>query len=197
MSLLQFVIIIAAIVFILFGVDLYKRKKMNILHFIVFLWGGAAVILFAFNQELLDSFGRFFGIARGADLLVYWGVILLFYFYIELLNQHTKDKQQLTRLISTQAINECWNHFKDKITSYKNKEEKVWIYSHKFIKELLELNNFKIIKSKNFHILSPLIYRFYKNEKVASKFSIFDSFLSYIPFLKNYSSNIILLCQKV
>ena len=36
-----------------------------------------------------------------------------------------------------------------------------------------------------------------KNEKVASKFSIFDSFLSYIPFIKNYSSNIILLCQKV
>ena len=61
----------------------------------------------------------------------------------------------------------------------------------------VELNNFKIIKSKNFHILSPLIYRFYKNEKVASKFSIFDSFLSYIPFFKNYSSNIILLCQKV
>ena len=93
------------------------------------------------------------------------------------------------------------NSFKKKAnivnTFYKNKEEKVWIYSHKFIKELLELNNFKIIKSKNFHILSPLIYRFYKNEKVASKFSIFDSFLSYIPFLKNYSSNIILLCQKV
>lgn len=61
-------------------------------------------------------------------------------------------------------------------TFYKNKEEKVWVYSHKFIEELLALNNFKIIKSKNFHILSPLIYRFYKNEKIASKFSIWRLF---------------------
>ena len=30
-------------------------------------------------------------------------------------------------------------------TFYKNKEEKVWIYSHKFFKDSLELNNLKII----------------------------------------------------
>lgn len=104
MSLLQFVVIIAAVVFILFGVDLYKRKKMNVLHFIVFfLWGGM-IILFGFNQELLNQFGRFFGIARGADLLVYISIVLLFYFYIDLLNKHTKDRFQLTRLISQDAI---------------------------------------------------------------------------------------------
>lgn len=104
MSLLQFIVIVAAIVFILFGVDLYKRKKMNILHFIVFfLWWGM-VILFGFNQSLLDQFGKFFGIARGADLLVYISLILLFYFYIDLLNKHTKDRFQLTRLISQDAI---------------------------------------------------------------------------------------------
>ncbi len=111
---------IAAIVFILFGIDLYKRKKMNALHFIVFLWGGAAVIVFAFNQDILNKFWSFFGIARGADLLVYIAVILLFYFYFELLNQHTKDKYNLTRLVSRQAINECRNTYKEKITTYKN-----------------------------------------------------------------------------
>jgi len=40
MSLLQFVIIVAAVLFILFGMDLYKRKKMNVLHFLVFFLGG-------------------------------------------------------------------------------------------------------------------------------------------------------------
>lgn len=82
-------------------------------------------------------------------------------------------------------------------TFYKGKEEKVWIYSHKFIKKSLEMNGFKIIKSKNFHILSPLIYRLCKNAKIASKFTTFDNVLSRIPFLKYYSSNVILLCQKV
>lgn len=82
-------------------------------------------------------------------------------------------------------------------TFYKGEEEKVWIYSHKFIKKSLEKNGFKIIKSKNLHILSPLIYKLCKNEKIASKFTIFDSVLLRVPFLKHYSSNVILLCQKV
>jgi hypothetical protein len=44
---------------------------MNILHFVVFIVGGAMIVLFALNQSLLDQFGKFFGVARGADLLVY------------------------------------------------------------------------------------------------------------------------------
>ena len=88
----------------LFGIDLYKRKKMNILHFIVFFFGGGMLVLFGFNQGLLDQFGKFFGIARGADLLVYISIVLLFYFYIDALNKLTKDKFQLTRLISQDAI---------------------------------------------------------------------------------------------
>lgn len=142
MSLLQFIIIIAAIVFILFGIDLYKRKKMNALHFIVFLWGGAAVILFAFNQNLLNSFWEFFGLARGADVLVYGAIILLFYFYIELLNQHTKNKHQLTRLVSRQAINECRNNYKEKIKTYKNQT-----FNDEFIFNIRVYNEWPMIKS--------------------------------------------------
>ena len=124
MSLLQFVIIIAAVVFILFGVDFYKRKKMNFLHFIVFfLWWGL-VILFAFNQRLLDQFGGFFGIARGADLLVYVSLIILFYFYINVLNSHTKDRFQLTRLISQEAINTWYSENNEQIASRHNTHEK-------------------------------------------------------------------------
>jgi hypothetical protein len=64
------------------------------------------IVIFALNQQLLDQFGKFFGVARGADLLVYVSLILLFYFYIDVLNKHTKDRFQLTRLISQAAINE-------------------------------------------------------------------------------------------
>jgi hypothetical protein len=71
----------------------------------VFFVGGGMVVVFAFNQGLLNQFGKFFGIARGADLLVYISLILLFYFYIDVLNKHTKDKFQLTKLVSQTAIN--------------------------------------------------------------------------------------------
>lgn len=82
------------------------------------------VVIFALNQSLLDQFGRFFGIARGADLLVYVSLILLFYFYIDVLNKHTKDKFQLTRLISQEAINRSYDEYKDQIAHRHNAGEK-------------------------------------------------------------------------
>jgi len=82
------------------------------------------VILFALDQSLLDSFGKFFGIARGADLLVYVALILLFYFYIDVLNKHTKDRFELTRLISREAINKGYSENKDQIASRHNVHEK-------------------------------------------------------------------------
>ncbi len=65
-----------------------------------------------------------FGIARWADVLVYISLIVLFYFYITLLNNHTKDKYQLTRLISRQAIYEWYNKEKDNIKNFKNTDYK-------------------------------------------------------------------------
>jgi len=41
---------------------------------------------------------------------------------MELVNKHTKDKMQLTRLISQTAINEAYAESKDQIKKYKNKD---------------------------------------------------------------------------
>jgi len=97
---------------------------MNVLHFFVFFIWGAMIVIFALKQELLDQFGNFFGVARGADLLVYVSLILLFYFYIDWLNKYTKDKFQLTKLISQTAINEWYETNKDQITHRQNSGEK-------------------------------------------------------------------------
>jgi hypothetical protein len=123
-SLLQFILIVSAAVFLLFGIDLYKRKKMNILHMIVFFWWSVFVILSAINPSVLNQFWKIFWIARWADVLVYIWLIVLFYFYINLLNNHTKDKYQLTRLISRQAIYEWYNKEKDNIKNFKNADYK-------------------------------------------------------------------------
>lgn len=97
---------------------------MNILHFLVFVLWTIFLILSALNQEFLDNFWRFFGVARGADLIVYWGLIILAYFYITLLNSHTKDKHELTRLISQITINQVFSQEKENIKKYKNSNEK-------------------------------------------------------------------------
>lgn len=97
---------------------------MNILHMIVFFWWSIFVIASAINQNLLNQFWMIFWIARWADVLVYISLIVLFYFYITLLNNHTKDKYQLTRLISRQAIYEWYNKEKENIKNFKNTDYK-------------------------------------------------------------------------
>lgn len=119
MSPLQIMIIVVTVIFLLFGMDFYKRKKMNLLHIIVFLLWGGMIVLFSINLELLNKFGKFFGVSRWAEILVYIGVIVLFYLYIDLLNKHTKDKYELTRLISQNAINKA---FRANIEAYKKRK---------------------------------------------------------------------------
>ncbi|HRX63979.1 MAG TPA: DUF2304 family protein [Candidatus Absconditabacterales bacterium] len=113
---------------------------MNILHFLVFVFGSAAVILFAINNTLLNKFGNFFGLTRGADLIVYGSLVVLAYFYITLLNSHTKDKQELTRFISQKSINKAYELEKDNIKKYKNKTEK-----DEFIFNIRAYNEGKVI----------------------------------------------------
>lgn len=97
---------------------------MNILHFFVFFFGAAAIIVFALDNTLLNKFWEFFGLARWADLIVYGSLVVLAYFYITLLNSHTKDRHELTRLISQLTINQEFEKEKENIMHYKNKNEK-------------------------------------------------------------------------
>jgi hypothetical protein len=97
---------------------------MNILHFLIFFGGAGTIILFALDNALLNRFGHIFGLARGADVLVYGSLVILAYLYIDLLNKDTKSKFQLTKLISQLAINECRGTYKEKISTYKNQTSK-------------------------------------------------------------------------
>ncbi len=110
MTLLQFIIIIASIIFFLFWIDLYKRKKATLLHLIIFIWWSIILIIFALNNQALDNFWSFFGIARWADLIVYTAIIILAYFYISLLNTINRQDIKQTEIIRQVSIsNATWN----------------------------------------------------------------------------------------
>jgi hypothetical protein len=123
MSLLQFIVIIASVIFLIFALDLYQRKKINALHIIVFVGGSMLMILFTINAEFLNRFGRFFGAARGADVLVYISIIILMYLYFELLNKSVKDDYHLTNLISHTASQKAYEEYVEQIHSFHNQSE--------------------------------------------------------------------------
>jgi hypothetical protein len=85
---------------LIFAIDLYQRQKFNFLHFLVFFGGTAVIVIFTLNPSVLDRFGMFFGIARGADLVVYISIVALAYFYFEILHILTKQNAEITRLVS-------------------------------------------------------------------------------------------------
>lgn len=75
--------------------------------------------------------------------------------------------------------------------------DKIWVYSEKYINSILKSYHFKILRKHHYHCLSPLAYRFIKDETKASKYAPFDKLVSILPFLKNISCNIILTAQKI
>jgi len=78
-------------------------------------------------------------------------------------------------------------------TFYQGCEEKIWVYSEKYICNLLTICGFKIINKQRFHIITPLIYRITKDPQKAVKLYWCDKLFHWLPF----SSNIILVAQKI
>lgn len=126
MTLLQFISIVAGFVFLLFSIDAFARKKLNLLHFLVFFGGTSIIIIFSFSQNLLNKFWSFFGLARGADLIVYISIIFLAYLYFEILNKITKDIYNLSKFVSFTAIENTFNNLsvQELVLKRKNKDPK-------------------------------------------------------------------------
>ncbi len=75
--------------------------------------------------------------------------------------------------------------------------DKTWVYSPQYIFNILKKYNVHLSEIQRYHILSPLIYRITHNEDRAATFAKYDKCVSSIPFLKNFSCNIILCSQKI
>ena len=75
-------------------------------------------------------------------------------------------------------------------------EDKVWVYSEKYMSSILNHYNLKVINRHYFHSLSSLIYRFSNDEQKAAKFVFWDKITNLIPGVRKISNNIILIAQK-
>jgi len=106
MSPLSFILIIASVLFLIFAIDGLQRRKLNFIHFLIFVGGTAVILLSLFYPEFQDKFAAIFGVARVADIIVYAALIVLGYFYFELLNELTKQKFNMTRLVTAMAIHD-------------------------------------------------------------------------------------------
>jgi hypothetical protein len=106
MSLIQILLLIAIAYIILKTAQKYRISAITVREF--FLWIcfwliGALVVLF---PKATDSAAQFLGIARGADLIVYIGIIILFAGLFFLLVRLERLERDVTKIVRKMALEE-------------------------------------------------------------------------------------------
>ena len=102
---------ILATIFILFALSRVfirlKQKEMRPGEAIFWsiIWILVLVALYL-PEHLISSLGTVFGIQRGIDFLVYISIIFLFYMVFRTYASLDKMQQQITSLVTNQAINQ-------------------------------------------------------------------------------------------
>ncbi|MGP1568677.1 MAG: methyltransferase domain-containing protein [Peptoanaerobacter stomatis] len=81
-------------------------------------------------------------------------------------------------------------------TQYIEDEHTIYIYSLKYILNLLMSNNLEIEEIIGFHIISSFLLKLGLSENIASKLAFLDKFLGKLSFFKKHAANIIIKCKK-
>ena len=99
MNLLDTFFFVSGFVIFILAFDISRRQKFNAFHFLVFLGVGIGLLVLTAYPSILALIGKIFGIPRGADVLVYFSIIFLFYFTLLLLAKSEKNREDITRLV--------------------------------------------------------------------------------------------------
>jgi len=96
--------------FALFAIfNLIGRKKKQALKWSEF-WGWilfwAATIIAVWVPNSLTKLANFFGIGRGADLVLYVGLVAVFYFIFRIYVRIEKMERNITKIVRDDALDE-------------------------------------------------------------------------------------------
>ena len=82
------------------------------------------------------------------------------------------------------------------LSFYNGHSEPLQVYSEEFIISYLNQAGLSVIRKETFHILSSLVYRFFRNENRAAKWAWFDGLARILPTIGPCGSNVILAARK-
>ncbi len=82
----------------------YRAQKVAVGWFVLWMLFWALVILVAFNPQTTDAVAGIVGVGRGADLVVYISLPVLFYTIFRLAARQDQQKKELTELVRRIAI---------------------------------------------------------------------------------------------
>ena len=87
-------------------IDAWRKNRLRIFHVLVFSFWLVIIGLVAVKPDLLARLWEIVGVEKGADFLVYMSIIVLWLTVFSLIQYTLTQQQELTRLISAQALRE-------------------------------------------------------------------------------------------
>ena len=101
MSTIQILIVVAlAFLVVLYFVNFKNRLFVRIFFLLLFFVG----IVFAFSPNITNNLAKFFGVGRGADLMMYLFILFSFFAFVFIYAKFRKIQRQLTEIIRKDAI---------------------------------------------------------------------------------------------
>lgn len=82
----------------------FKKRHINLFTFSFFLIVWLSVLFLNWNNSPLNKIGKLLGLERGADILVYVGLFLLFYYVFVSTIKFYKLEQDINKLVRRDAI---------------------------------------------------------------------------------------------
>lgn len=93
------------IVFILFKLFLQKQKnQMSLVSFLIWILLWLAVLVVFWIPDSTSYLASWLGIGRGADLVVYISIVLIFYMIFRIFVRLNKIESDITRVVRNDAI---------------------------------------------------------------------------------------------
>ena len=81
-------------------------------------------------------------------------------------------------------------------TFYNHHVQYLWVYSERYVENLLDSNGLSVLLTERFHIASPLILRLTQSPKISARFAKADKLLQEINSILKLSCNVIFACEK-
>lgn len=84
----------------------FKTKDITIQEFIIWSIFWSAVAIATLVPQQTDTLARLVGVERGADLLVYISIIVLFFVVFKIVVKLEKIDRDITKIVRQQALND-------------------------------------------------------------------------------------------
>lgn len=82
----------------------WQQNKVGLVSFLIWLVLWLAILLVFWQPDITTYLANFLGIGRGADLIVYLSIILIFYLIFKIFIRLDKTDKLITKLVREDAI---------------------------------------------------------------------------------------------